>query len=252
MKNRTHWTRVWFLFGVGLLVHFIPILASQHALAEASAMAGDGDVLIWSTKKTQEEANKAALKMCKEESSKKKDCNLRITKAIVRAEGGGRIGFGRSPVGVPAARKKALDECAKSECTVSYEITEPGLYALAESSTDKGGNGDFYLAYQYTNLDRAEADALSGCEKLTGQKCSVIWHGAIPGVYKLAPTPAVTSTADVSKSNCRPNSPSIRCSSRCTNGDCIVTYENGCKMRVQVQPRFDGFMNQWVYPSPSC
>lgn len=52
--------------------------------------------------------------------------------------------------------------------------------------------------------------------------------------------------------DCRPRSNSLRCSSSCSNGDCIVTYENGCKMRVQVQPRFNGFTNTWEYPAPNC
>jgi len=54
------------------------------------------------------------------------------------------------------------------------------------------------------------------------------------------------------KSNCRPKTRTIRCTSNCVNGDCIVTYENGCRLRVQVSPQFNPFNNQWVYPSPSC
>lgn len=61
------------------------------------------------------------------------------------------------------------------------------------------------------------------------------------------PAPSQNSAND-----CRPRSNSLRCSSSCSNGDCIVTYENGCKMRVQVQPRFNGFTNTWEYPSPNC
>lgn len=52
--------------------------------------------------------------------------------------------------------------------------------------------------------------------------------------------------------NCRPRTLEIRCQSNCFNGDCVVEYENGCKIRVQVPPRFDPFTNQWTYPSPSC
>lgn len=62
-----------------------------------------------------------------------------------------------------------------------------------------------------------------------------------------APPPAKVTGGD-----CRPRTNTLRCQSSCTNGDCVVSYENGCKMRVQVQPRYDGFQNRWVYPSPSC
>ncbi len=55
-----------------------------------------------------------------------------------------------------------------------------------------------------------------------------------------------------SSEDCRPKTKQLSCKSNCTNGDCMVTYENGCKMRVQVSPRFDGIQNRWIYPSPSC
>jgi hypothetical protein len=55
-----------------------------------------------------------------------------------------------------------------------------------------------------------------------------------------------------SDGSCRPRTETIRCKSRCTNGDCEVEYENGCKIRVKVQPKFDSIQNQWTYPSPSC
>lgn len=56
----------------------------------------------------------------------------------------------------------------------------------------------------------------------------------------------------ISGGDCRPRTSTLRCQSSCVNGDCIITYENSCKMRVQVTPQFDGLQNQWVYPSPSC
>lgn len=52
--------------------------------------------------------------------------------------------------------------------------------------------------------------------------------------------------------SCRPTTTSVSCSSQCVNGDCVLTYPNGCRMRVQVQPRFNGFTNQWEHPAPSC
>jgi len=32
----------------------------------------------------------------------------------------------------------------------------------------------------------------------------------------------------------------------------LLQVLSGRRMRVQVQPRFDGFQNQWTYPAPSC
>ncbi len=52
--------------------------------------------------------------------------------------------------------------------------------------------------------------------------------------------------------DCRPQTNTLQCSSSCNNGSCVVKYENGCQMRVQIQPRFNGFNNQWEYPAPSC
>lgn len=52
--------------------------------------------------------------------------------------------------------------------------------------------------------------------------------------------------------DCRPRTNILRCQSRCTNGDCILTYENGCKMRTRINPNFNPISNQWEYPAPSC
>jgi len=63
---------------------------------------------------------------------------------------------------------------------------------------------------------------------------------------KLASAPISTD------GSCRPRAMSIRCQSECINGDCIVSYENGCRIRVRVQPRYDPFDSRWTYPSPPC
>ncbi|WP_374580275.1 hypothetical protein [Pseudoduganella sp.] len=61
--------------------------------------------------------------------------------------------------------------------------------------------------------------------------------------------------ADVSApagADCRPRTSVVNCRSACTNGNCLIQYENGCKIRVQVQGRFNPFNNQWEYPAPQC
>lgn len=57
---------------------------------------------------------------------------------------------------------------------------------------------------------------------------------------------------DTQERSCRPTGSSIRCESNCVNGDCVISYENGCKLRVRVNAKFNSFNNQWEYPSPSC
>jgi len=69
-----------------------------------------------------------------------------------------------------------------------------------------------------------------------------------PKAAKSARVPAET----VASGNCRPKTSRITCQSQCFNGDCVVTYANGCKMRVTVDSKFNPFTSQWEYPSPSC
>lgn len=226
--------------------------SSPTAWAEASAIAyGSDNSWAWATRASQSEANETALRLCNESTSKK-DCALDTTKAVVRAEGGGQIGFGRSSRSLADARSKALDSCGNTQCKVVFEVSKPGFYSLFKSVPDEQNNVDFYLAYQYSDSDRADKDAQQGCEKLTGRECKIAWSGAIAGQYKKAVETPRKAAPVASERNCRPNTAQLRCSSQCTNGSCIVTYENGCKMRVEVQPRFDPFSNQWTYPSPSC
>jgi uncharacterized protein len=67
-------------------------------------------------------------------------------------------------------------------------------------------------------------------------------------VVKRTPVPSET----MATGNCRPQTSHITCQSQCFNGDCVVTYANGCKMRVTVASKFNPFTSQWEYPSPSC
>jgi hypothetical protein len=226
--------------------------ASCHAWAEASAFAySDDGRWGWATRKTQKEANKVALEGCNQ-GAPKKDCVLDRTKAVARAEGGGRIGVGRSLTSLAEAKKRAIEQCGNPGCKVTFSLTKPGFFVVAKSEEDEKGDVDFYLAHQFADLDEAASGAVNGCQELTGQKCNLLMAGAIAGIYKVASNPAHRRLPAASEQNCRPNSPTVRCTSQCTNGNCIVSYENGCKIRVQTQARFDPFTNQWTYPAPSC
>jgi hypothetical protein len=237
------------VFATGLLITAAPL---DPAFALASSLAiGSNEIWASSTKDSQQEANAEALKECNK-ISPKKDCKLDFAKAVVRAEGPKRVGYGISAVSLADARKKALESCGEASCKVKSEITSPGFFALAASELDAEGNGSFHLAYQYTSITAAVKAAIAKCEENTGRKCSLSSASAIAGNYEIEADPAPKSSPVASAKNCRPNGPSLRCTSRCTNGNCLVTYDNGCKIRVQVQPQYDGFNNQWTYPAPAC
>ncbi|MHA4868872.1 hypothetical protein ACXZ1M_14340 [Duganella sp. PWIR1] len=53
-------------------------------------------------------------------------------------------------------------------------------------------------------------------------------------------------------SDCRPRTSHLECTSKCTNGSCVVKYKNGCQLEVQVQQQFNPISNSWDYPAPSC
>lgn len=140
------------------------------------------------------------------------------------------------------AESIALKECSKAKgvkCRVVGTSDRLGYVAVATSKTS-------IRAYVDATLADAKSSALDACAKQTStdDTCTVEWTG-INGVVREEPRTAQAT-------DCRPRTREIRCRSNCVNGNCIVEYENGCKIRVQVSPRFDSFSNQWTYPSPSC
>lgn len=55
-----------------------------------------------------------------------------------------------------------------------------------------------------------------------------------------------------SETNCIPTTRVRSCTSQCFNGDCVVTYSNGCQVRVQVSPQYNSSSSKWEYPYPDC
>ena len=235
------------IFSMAVLLAALQIV-SGAVLADTGALAiGSGNSYGWATRATQKIANSDALKFCNQ-NNPKKDCKLVSTKAVARAESASRISYGYGAAGVADAKKFALDEC--TGCKIVDVVTAPGFYSVAKSAVDADGNGLFHLAYAFDDSDEADATAIARCRERSGRECTLSHYGVIPGtIHKALPTAAPARQAEAS---CRPNTPTVRCSSQCSNGDCVMTYENGCRMRVQVQARFDGFTNQWTYPAPSC
>ncbi len=140
------------------------------------------------------------------------------------------------------AESAALKECIKSKgvkCRVAGTSDKLGYVAVASSKT-------YIQASVENTVEDAKRSALNECANETSRDdtCSVQWTG-VNGVARAQPQSSQTN-------DCRPRTREIRCRSNCANGNCVVEYENGCKIRVQVPARFDSFSNQWTYPSPPC
>jgi len=213
--------------------------------ASASIALSSDKAWGWAVGKTQAEANKSALEQCSK-GTKTNDCKLSLHKGIARAEGGEMLAYAWSANSLSEAKKAALKSCGNADCKVTEAFAKPGFFSLFKS---KGSDtATYFLAHGYSDSDLADADAKAGCEKNSGNPCSIVISSAISGVIA-APKSAPASAVEKS---CRPNTPKVRCTWQCSNGNCEVTYKNGCKMRVQVPAKFDPFTNQWTYPAPSC
>ena len=137
---------------------------------------------------------------------------------------------------IKSCKETARKDGIKGGCHVVISGKGPGYLAISF--------GDDGAGYGFAGTVQGAVDlAAEACQK-SFNNCEI--KNVRYWTDNFSPAPIGSNT------NCRPNTPTIRCSSRCTNGDCVVTYENGCQMRVRVSPRFDGISNQWTYPSPSC
>lgn len=231
---------------------FTCTFAVNTAHAQASALASGSEKSAWITAANQQEANEIALSKCND-ISPKKDCKLDTTRFIAEAKAGLRQGWARSSKSMADAKKIALDSCGRQDCKIIIEITKPGFYVLVESKTNekvKNESSLLFLSYGDGDMNNVTNVAKQKCSDRTGKECEIAWAGAISGNHVLKSS--ARPEAAVSEKSCRPQTASIKCSSQCQNGNCIVSYENGCKIPVQIQPTFDAFSNQWKYPTPSC
>lgn len=141
------------------------------------------------------------------------------------------------------ARKNGLGKLA-NKCIVASRGKAPGFGAL--SCGDQGCN----WTGGYQDRQQAIDDAYMGCSKLYSNCATsnlTVWED-FAGFKQPHSTQAVAPNS----ANCIPNTAVRRCTSQCTNGNCLVTYSNGCKVQVRVSPSFNSFNNQWEYPSPNC
>jgi hypothetical protein len=152
-----------------------------------------------------------------------------------------------------SADRNALEGCRVSarsngagnldkKCKILDRAKGPGFGAIV-----CGGNGCSW-SIAYDDAQAAVDSAYNDCAKLSDdctQKGIANWDDESGFQNK-------TQVKSPISQSCRPRTSSITCSSQCMNGNCIITYENGCKMQVQVQPKFNPLNNQWEYPAPAC
>lgn len=150
-----------------------------------------------------------------------------------------RIALGRCQAAVKGLKLKPAEKCR-----IALRGKGPGHGALTCGDTGCGFHTGAPTAQEAVDA------AFQQCAK-TSANCrsdDITWWVDVAGFR----SSRAATTAPAPSGDCRPRTATLTCRSTCTNGSCEVRYENGCRMRVQVQPRLDPFSNQWVYPSPSC
>lgn len=230
------------------------LLFSTHTLAGHSAIATDdsGDV-FWSHKETRQQSESAALQECAQGATKK-NCKIITHKAFAFAKGSSYESFYTSEKGLDDAKRVALSQCRanSSDCKIIQLSKEPGFLSVASPSNTASRHG-FYYAYGEMDLRDAKLHALRACEEATSEQCKTVLVAAIQGENLIFSKAANTDSKNqITETSCRPQSTSITCTSQCVNGDCVITYENGCKKRIRVSPTFDPTTNSWRHPAPQC
>jgi hypothetical protein len=222
--------------------------AAQTYVAVAIDESGDW---AWARKSKEVDAQLEALHACEKGGMHK--CQLIYHTAFVMAVSKSEQRMGMSMSGSPLyeIHDIAIRECGLSDCVVTESITEPGFLAVAMSNKEPKVAG---YDYGFDNPDDAIASEMKVCRKnADSDGCYILNVGAIRGDLDAVKTIENTSVFNSNQSqSCRPNTNPIRCTSNCVNGNCKVTYENGCVIEVTVQPKYDPLNNMWTYPSPQC
>jgi hypothetical protein len=149
------------------------------------------------------------------------------------------------------ARKNGLGKLA-GKCKVHTRAKGPGYGALT-----CGKNGCSW-ATGYDDLQQAVDAAYTRCsESYKDCNSKNIQNWEDRRGFKM-------SNAKSDNRSCIPNTNARKCKYSCTNGNCLVTYENACQIRVQVQPNLErvfeydpskgatDWVSKWVYPAPAC
>jgi hypothetical protein len=234
------------------LIAVIFSMVSVNALADYAAVAytRDWNWGGWAVGSTQKAAEAEAIAGCKR-ANPELTCKVRYPVAISLAEGPNRIGFGTSEKSKIDAEASAKKECAAPSCKANFSSSKPGFYAVYVAyDADKPSN--FFIQHGADTGFWAIEQGKQNCEKNHGTRCELHVFGAMKGKFGGVNTQPAKIAESPQQKSCRPNTPTVRCQSQCVNGNCVVTYENGCKMNVQVHPTFNSFNNRWDYPAPQC
>lgn len=242
---------IWSVFKSVLVAGLVLGAVVAKADHAAAAYDFDNEYVGLGFGATLKDAEKSALEACREGFPNAK-CEIKNTAAVAivkSKEGAVYYGFGMKSKA--DAKRQALDFCLEEavDCKLDALIQTPGLYAMAVAQKD-GRNVGVYLQYGGHGASEVLREAERNCKVQYKIDCTVLRAGAIKGEIKTGRSAVEKPVA--SQQSCRPNAQTIHCSYQCTNGNCVLTYENGCQMRVQVQPKYDPFSNQWTYPAPSC
>jgi len=140
------------------------------------------------------------------------------------------------------SRQSGLDELV-TQCKIVGRAAGPGYGAIA------CGEGGCSWSMGHDLAQSAVNAAYESCIKNYGKcKDKDISHWEDRKGFADMPTAQMA----LGSGDCRPRTSQRECSSSCKNGSCVVTYQNGCQVRVQVQPQFNALTNLWDYPPPCC
>lgn len=174
--------------------------------------------------------------------------------AGVRTANGLRYVYVTNQTSMAKAKLAALDRCRSQlasgsrggQCVVLMAGNGPAYWAVVRAS-----NGEVGVALGDTQTSAVQ-DAFVVCQR--GGECSAdnayIWfdNGQRPG-KRLPPPPA----AQASPAQCRiPTGQVVRTQTRCINGECVRTYENGCTVRFQAARCLDPETNSYVWRPNGC
>ncbi|AJC22012.1 hypothetical protein RO07_18720 [Pandoraea pulmonicola] len=174
--------------------------------------------------------------------------------AGVRSAGGVRVVYATNQTSMAKAKLAALERCRSrlgaggrgGRCEVLMAGNGPAYWAVVHAS-----NGEVGIALGETE-EAALQDAFVVCQR--GGQCTTdgaqMWFDDGQGPGKRLPP---KQAAQPAPTQCRiPTGQVVRMRTRCVNGECIRTYENGCTIRFQAARCLDRETNTYVWRPNGC
>ncbi len=137
------------------------------------------------------------------------------------------------------ARNAGKSKAAAKKCAVLTRAKGPGFGAFVCAEAGCAWTTG------YDDRQRAVDAAFEQCSKHY-ENCQTT------GIRSWHDDAGFPVRARAESASCIPQTTRRQCEFACTNGDCVVEYTNGCRVRVQVAPRFDPLANEWKFPPPTC